>query len=260
MYTKEDLIRIFKEIGVCKGMILEVHTSLKGFGYIVGGAETYVDALLESVDYNGTIVMPLQCPDNNDPSDFVNPPIAYELHERYRESMPGFDPLHGEISYMSKAVENLRRRPKSEFSRHPNCAFVAYGRYAKLITGNQNLDFALDDDSPLGKLYELKAQCLLVGCDYDSMTSLHLAEYRSKVRGIKKQGAAIDDGIRSWTPYLDIDLDSDDGFIDIGRRLEAKGQVRIKEIGDMKIRLLGVENAVLEGVRYYMERMMRYRL
>ncbi len=259
-YTKEDLVKIFKDLGVTKGMILEVHSSLKGFGYIIGGAQSYVDALLEAVDYNGTIVMPLQYADNNDPCEFKYPPIAHELHDMYREHMPGFDPKKSEITYMGKAVENLRRREKSEFSKHPNCAFVAYGRYAKLITSNQNLDFALDDDSPLGKLYELKAQCLLVGCGYDSMTSLHLAEYRSKVRGIKKQAAAIDDGIRSWIPYLDIDLDSDDGFDDIGKRLEEKGQVKKTMINDMPIRLLSIENAVLEGVRYYMERMMRYRL
>lgn len=258
--TKDDLIHAFESLGIKKGMILEVHSSLSKFDHIVGGAETFIEALIEAVGYNGTIVMPLQSANNSEPANFRYPPMAYELFDKYRKTYPGFDPKTSEISHMGKVVENLRRHSKVEFSSHPNCAFVAYGRYSKLICAHQNLDFALDDDSPLGKLYELKASCLLAGCDYDAMTSLHLCEYRTKARGIKVEALAQNGAIREWRRYLDIDLDSDDGFIEIGKRLEDKGQVKTLNIAKGQMRLLNIENAVLEGVRYYMERMMRYRL
>lgn len=37
-----------------------VHTSLKRMGYICGGAQTVIEALMEVVGENGTIMMPTQ--------------------------------------------------------------------------------------------------------------------------------------------------------------------------------------------------------
>lgn len=56
--NKKQLINEFKNIGIKKGDILEVHSSLSSFGYIEGGAETVIDALIECVGENGTIFMP----------------------------------------------------------------------------------------------------------------------------------------------------------------------------------------------------------
>lgn len=258
--SKEDLVEALKRLGVESGMVLEVHSALSKLGFIIGGAETYNDALIEAIGHNGTIVMPFQDAYNTEPALFRYPPIAYELQETYRSAMPAFDPRRSEIYQMGKSVENMRRREGVEFSKHPNCAFLAYGRYAKTLIAHHDLDFALDDDSPLGKLYEMKASCLFVGCSYDNMTSLHLAEYRTKVRGIKVDGAALyEDGKRVYKNYLDICLDSDDGFEEIGARLEAKGLVKMMKVGECELRLLRIDQAVLEGTTYYLERMMKYR-
>ena len=56
--TKTDLLNGFKQLGIQKGMSLEVHSSLKSFGYVEGGAKTVIDALIESVGQDGGIVMP----------------------------------------------------------------------------------------------------------------------------------------------------------------------------------------------------------
>ena len=37
-----------------------VHTSLKRMGYVCGGAQTVIEALMEVVGENGTIMMPTQ--------------------------------------------------------------------------------------------------------------------------------------------------------------------------------------------------------
>lgn len=55
---KEDLLNGFGALGIEKGMALEVHASLSKFGYLEGGAETVINALMESVGENGAIVMP----------------------------------------------------------------------------------------------------------------------------------------------------------------------------------------------------------
>ena len=55
---KHELIKAFKKIGIQEGMELEVHSSLSSFGYVEGGANTVIDALIECVGESGSIFMP----------------------------------------------------------------------------------------------------------------------------------------------------------------------------------------------------------
>ena len=56
--NKYELINEFKKIGITQGMELEVHSSLSSFGYVEGGAETVIEALMECVGKSGSIFMP----------------------------------------------------------------------------------------------------------------------------------------------------------------------------------------------------------
>lgn len=56
--NKNELISEFKRIGITEGMELEVHSSLSSFGYVEGGAETVIEALIECVGESGSIFMP----------------------------------------------------------------------------------------------------------------------------------------------------------------------------------------------------------
>lgn len=55
---KYELVKELKKIGVKEGMELEVHSSLSSFGYIEGGAETVIEALMKCVGTQGSIFMP----------------------------------------------------------------------------------------------------------------------------------------------------------------------------------------------------------
>ncbi len=55
---RQDIISGLQQIGIKSGMELEVHSSLKSFGYVEGGALTVIDALKETVGSNGSIFMP----------------------------------------------------------------------------------------------------------------------------------------------------------------------------------------------------------
>lgn len=55
---KSFIVNALRKNGVQEGMCLEVHSSLKSFGYVEGGAETVISALKESVGSEGTIFMP----------------------------------------------------------------------------------------------------------------------------------------------------------------------------------------------------------
>ncbi|MBQ1467655.1 MAG: AAC(3) family N-acetyltransferase, partial [Solobacterium sp.] len=52
--TKDSLVKALRDLGVEENMILEVHSSLSSFGFVLGGARTVVDALIEAVGESGT--------------------------------------------------------------------------------------------------------------------------------------------------------------------------------------------------------------
>lgn len=56
--NKSDLITEFRNIGITEGTELEVHSSLSSFGYVEGGAEAVIEALMECVGETGSIFMP----------------------------------------------------------------------------------------------------------------------------------------------------------------------------------------------------------
>lgn len=56
--NKSTLIEEFQKIGIQEGMEIEVHSSLSSFGYVEGGAETVIEALMELVKNKGSIFMP----------------------------------------------------------------------------------------------------------------------------------------------------------------------------------------------------------
>ena len=57
---KEEIVQKLREVGLEKGDVVMVHTSLKRMGYVCGGAQTVIEALMEVVGENGTIMMPTQ--------------------------------------------------------------------------------------------------------------------------------------------------------------------------------------------------------
>ena len=58
--TKADIVAGLQEIGLKEGDTVIVHTSLSSIGYVCGGAQTVIEALIEVVGEDGTIMMPTQ--------------------------------------------------------------------------------------------------------------------------------------------------------------------------------------------------------
>lgn len=252
--TKKEIMAKLIELGVKPGMILEVHSSLSSFGFVVGGAQSVVDALIDVVGYSGTILMPLHCSDNTEPTFWVNPPCDCGLAQVIRENMPAYHKKEMDTRYMGQIVENLRRRDGAVISNHPNSAYVAWGKYAKLLCNRHSLHFSLSEESPTARLYELKGYVLLLGVGFDNCTLLHLAEYRSDCRPILLQGAAVEiEGRRVWKKYLDIDVDSDE-FPAIEIELKGKGAIRSTKIGNCDAKLFRADVAIDEAVRYFESR------
>ncbi len=255
MLTKSQLVDGLRLLGVNEGSVVEVHGSLSSFGYIPGGAQTLVDALITAVGYDGTIVMPAQSSDNSEPSRWAFPPIEVELFKQLREQHPVFDPRTSTFDPMGAIANNLRLRPGTMVSSHPNSAFMAYGKHAKWITQSHPIHFPFSMTSPLGKLVDLRADILLLGVGYDNCTALHLAESQTGVRSIQINGSAIDsDHGRQWKKYLDYDYNSE-AFIPIGKRLEDYSLVRTFKIQDADCKLFNFPEALSVAIGYFKEKM-----
>lgn len=249
--TEKQIIKELLNLGMFPGMIVEVHSSLSSFGYVLGGAQTVVDALMKTVGKNGTIVMPMQTGDNTEPSDWRMPPVAPEMNELIRSEMPAFDKRGSDTRGMGKIVENFRRREGVAISSHPAVSYVAWGKHAKAICNRHSLHFGLSSDSPTGRLYELQGYVLLLGVSYDCCTCMHLAEYATESKPIIVTGSSVMiDGKKEWKKYLDLDCNSDD-FLAIGRILEEKGLVSKIKIGKCDATLIKVTDAVDEATRYF---------
>lgn len=256
--TKEQLVTTLKDLGVTSSMILEVHCDLSKLPYIVGGAQTVVDALLEIVGETGTILMPIEPANTNDPSAWKNPNVSCDLYDEIRENMPMFHPLYCD-SKAGAVLENFRSRSDVIFSSHPKCGYAAWGRYAKLLCNRQSLHFPLAEESPSARLYELKGYVLNIGCQLEDCTCLHLAEYRSDCRPIKVDTACINmNGRRVMKRYLDLDIDNKE-FNRIRPNMIRKDLIRSTNLGECEIELFSAHEAINE-LTAYLEKSIVYSL
>ena len=245
--TKEELVKALKFVGLGKNMNVEIHVSLSSMGYVIGGARTVVDALMEIITEGGTILMPTQTTYNSDPSTWVNPPASPSVWQDIRDNMPAYDPEKSDLLMMGVVAENFRQRDGVIRSNHPTASFAAWGRYARVLCNRQSLHFPLAEESPVARLYELKGHVLLIGTDLTAATCLHLAEYRTECRPIKVETACmLTDGKRGWKRYLDLNLDSSD-FEKIRPELNRKNLLRETVLNDCRISLFPVNAAVDEA-------------
>ncbi len=249
--SKKEIVEILKANGLESGMIVEVHCTLPKLGYVIGGAQTVVDALMEVVGYQGTILMAMHSLENSEPTFWENPLTDYELVPKVRESMPAYHRKESDAFQMGEVAQNFRRREGVVISSHPSHAFAAWGKYAKFLCNHQSLHFCLSEESATARLAELKASVLLLGSGYDQCTCMHLAEYRSDVRPIVMQGASVEQkGVRIWKQYLDIAMDSSE-FVSIGQLMEKNSLVTQFKLGEGECRLFLAETAVSVAERYF---------
>ncbi len=249
--TKQQLIDTLKRLGVSGGQIIEVHASLSAFGYVVGGAETVVDALMEIAKNGGTILMPIQSTENSEPSKWKNPSILPSKYKEVRNSIPAYHQQTCDIHSMGAIAENFRHREGVCISAHPSLSYAAWGRYAKLLCNRQSLHFPLAEESPCARLYELKGKVLLLGVDFDKCTCMHLAEYRCDCRPIAIDGACIEeDGSEVWKKYLDLSTDNS-AFMKVKAIMARKNMIRETTLGNCKIQYFSGSQAIDEATKYF---------
>lgn len=230
--TKNELIRDFRALGVRPGDVLLAHSSLSAIGWVIGGVRSVIEALIGVIGHEGTLVMPAFTGDLSDPADWRNPPVPESWIDPIRRSMPAFDPARTPTRQMGKIAEAFRTWPGALRSIHPMSSMAALGPHAEAITQHHELAYSLGDTSPMGKIYELDGQVLLIGVGHDRNSSLHLAETRARHGRRIRRSMPIEQGDQVvWQWHEDVDDDDGKLFPEVGEAFESTGEVTLGQIG-----------------------------
>lgn len=166
MVTRSQITSCLREIGIENGDLLLVHSSLKSFGRVDGGADTVIDGLLDALSPDGTLVMPTLVQRNF--SD------AYKTWNKLTSP-----------SDVGLITETFRKREgvlRSDQATHSVCA---YGKLKEFITSEHSTskprmhpygDYAFSHGSPWQKMYDLGAKILFIGVGLEAHTFHHFAE------------------------------------------------------------------------------------
>ena len=122
MTDLSDLKAGFSKLGLGKSLV-NAHASLKAFGHIEGGAETMVDALLDSV--RGIIMPTFTYLTMLNPE--VGPPhngITYGSETNLNKMAVAYHPDLPVDKMMGVLPEVLRKHPKAKRSMHPIQSFA----------------------------------------------------------------------------------------------------------------------------------------
>jgi len=236
-----------RALGVTPGGVLLTHSSYRSLGFVPGGPQAVVHALLAALGPDGTLVVPTHTPDNSDPAGWTRPPVPREWWESIRQEAPGFDPARTPAGkFMGVLAETVRAWPGALRSDHPHVSFAAIGRHAAEVVGEHSLPGGLGEESPLGAVYRLDGQVLLLGCGHGNNTSLHLAECRQADPPMHAAGASIrrPDGTAEWVTWQEVDPD-ESVFEALGADFEKTGGARIGRVGESTARLMS-QRAVVD--------------
>ncbi|WP_405461151.1 AAC(3) family N-acetyltransferase [Streptomyces sp. NBC_00101] len=237
-------------LGVRPGGTLIVHASMRELRPPDRRAAGVVAGLRAALGPEGTLVVPSFTQENSDTSRAHLLRVAGLTdaeRARVRARMPPFDPATTPAPTMGRLAEAVRLSPGARRSGHPQSSFAALGPDAARLTRDHRADCHLGEESPLARLYEAKAQALLLGTGFGTFSAFHLAEYRVPDPPVRRYRCVVGPaGAGRWWEYEDVALD-DTGFVALGAEFAAAagpGTVRTGRVGEAAGTLVPVREAV----------------
>lgn len=237
--TKDDILRDLESLGVQRGSLLFVHSSLSALGRVDGGADAVADALLEAIGPNGTLVVPaFTYADPHDYPDSIDPAWI-------------FDPASTR-SGMGAVTNAVRMRNGALRSIHLWHSVAAVGPLAQTVVTADGKAWASawDETSPMAWVFDNGGFILLLGVPYQNLTAVHVWEvelgvdYR-ETRFITRRTPLADGTLvplasqvharRDWHPGSD--------FNRMGERMEKAGLIAVGHVGNAVARLFTAADA-----------------
>lgn len=236
MLTREVLAEEFRGIGLEPGDAVLVHSSYKSLGGVDGGPQTVIDALLDALGPEGTLIMPTFNFDFCDGATFD-----------VRETP----------SQMGALTEIVRTNPNARRVGHPIYSFAVLGRLADEAAAIDNVS-SYGADSLFGRLREWDGKIMVIGLPYnESMTFFHHIEEMEGCgyRYMKPFTAPYVDlagnrAERTVTIFVrDIDRGVETMVDPMGDLLADLGIIHTRQIGDATVRLMRAQEVYVETAR-----------
>lgn len=152
--AKPTVVEHLRDLGVPRGAVLLVHTAYSLTGPIEGGPDGLIDALLEAIGPEGTLVMPSWTEDDDEIFD----PSSYEVDD-----------------HLGVVADEFWQRPGVVRGTHP-FAMAALGPRAGEIAGAPLVLPPHAPNSGIAKVHDLDGWVLLLGVDHVGDTTIHLGE------------------------------------------------------------------------------------
>jgi len=225
--TNAQLVEDLRAIGLKAGDAVGVHSSLKSIGWVEGGPDAVIEALMEAVGPEGTILMPTMC----------GPAPEFLIAET--------------PSRTGLITETFRTRPHVIRSPHPTHSVAVWGKHGRHIADGHPPASALGVDSPFHRLAKLGGHILLLGVDSRTSSLIHVAEAIARVRYLEVYYPGYDvpmtvvypDGRREVIEPRENPGDSS-GFLVVEDELRRRGQIREGMIGEARSMLMKGEDVL----------------
>ena len=224
--TGDELVRDLRQLPLPAGALVMVHSSLASIGDVQGGAGTVVDALLETLGEEGTLMVP-----------------AFTFPASGRLGFV-FDPAETP-SYMGAISENARRRSQARRSIHLHHSVATIGPMAEELSASGGAS-AWDGDSPMGQLFARDGWLMLLGVPYLRLTAMHLCEVAVGVpyRKRRNEEGRLRSADGREEPFVSISLPppsfgwKGNDFNYLGQLMEDRGLVSVGPVGNAMARLV----------------------
>jgi aminoglycoside 3-N-acetyltransferase len=229
--TKADLKRGFCEVGVRGGHIVGVHSSLSRFGYVEGGADTVIDALLESVGPSGSVVMPSYS--NNVERDVPKTPEEEALGVTWKSRILPYNP-RTDSTWTGKITDTFWRRPEALRGSHPTHSLAVIGPHAAALIEGWHA------------LLELDGYILLLGVTLANCSSLHLGEEGITLPDYILRKITMPAALREKYPEgeWEIGYGPYPDFVLLEGPCQAKGLMQLARVGNAVIRYARLRDLV----------------
>ena len=203
--TKSMIRKDLQHLGVLPWQVVMLHVSTRAMGWIVGGQDIMLQALLDQITDKGTLMMLAgweDCP-------YDLPDWSLEKQLAYLEECPPFDPVSSRANRKwSVLTEYMRTRSGAHRSAHPVGSFVAIGLMAPWVTENHRLQYGYGPGSPFAKLCDAGGKVLVLGAPLYDVALLGYAECLAKVRNkrvVNYRMPVLRDGKRVWVDIEEYD-------------------------------------------------------
>ncbi|HEY6568256.1 MAG TPA: aminoglycoside 3-N-acetyltransferase [Actinomycetota bacterium] len=213
--TRSQLEGGLRDLGVSAASVVMVHTSMRALGWIAGGPETVVRALLSVLGPEGTLMAYAGW--DQDPYHLEQWPAS--VRDAARRELPPFDPTLSEANRdHGRVPERMRTWPGAVRGPHPEASMVAIGRDAAALVAPHPDDDPYGAGTPLERLVAIDGSVLLLGAPLDAVTLLHHAEAIAPIEDKRRtvyDMPMLVDGATVWRTFHDID--TSDGAFDYAR-------------------------------------------